>query len=509
MLKSMKYQRPLLPFILCFTLMVMFFLTGCSNNSSNSTHNPGTTSIPNSDPSYTEHPGSDKPLEIEKDTFVGTNGKLQVIGNQLCNEKKEPIQLKGISSMHLHLYGQLVNKDTLKWLRDDWGITVFRAAMYTEEGGYIQNKSVKEKVKEVVEAATEIGIYIIIDWHILTDGNPNEHIDEAKEFFREMSELYKDYPNVIYEICNEPNGNDVNWSNSIKPYAQEIIPIIRKSSPDSIILVGTANYSQFVDEAADDPLEFNNIMYVCHFYAGTHGDSLRSKIDYALEKGAAIFVSEWGTSAATGSDGVFLKESIEWLDFLDSRKISWVNWSLSDKNETSAALSFTASTKGNWSDNDLTESGLFVKYYILGSQYHTLFSDGFETRMFTKGLISTGCTVTNNVSYKGSFSASMKNGNSLVKELNTLMFTDIELNFAYCTVEFTDKDFLIVEGFDGSRWKQLGKYSGSNDWSEIKIPLPQNASNNQSYKIRFLANTHNQSSTVYLDELKITAKKNN
>jgi len=86
--KSMKYQRPLLPFILCFTLMVMFFLTGCSNNSSNSTHNPGTTSIPNSDPSYTEHPGSDKPLEIEKDTFVGTNGKLQVIGNQLCNEKK-------------------------------------------------------------------------------------------------------------------------------------------------------------------------------------------------------------------------------------------------------------------------------------------------------------------------------------------------------------------------------------------------------------------------------------
>jgi aryl-phospho-beta-D-glucosidase BglC (GH1 family) len=479
----------------------MFFLAGCTNNPPISSHKP------DSDFSGTIDSENNKPLNIDKNSFAGTNGKLQVIGNQLCNEKKEPIQLIGISSMHLHLFGRFVNKDTLKWLRDDWGITVFRAAMYTEEGGYIQNKSVKEKVKEAVEAATELGIYVIIDWHILSDGDPNEHIDEAKEFFREMSGLYRHYPNVIYEICNEPNGDDVNWSNSIKPYAQEIIPIIREVSPDSIIIVGTAHYSQDVNEAADDPLEFNNILYALHFYAGTHGTILREKIDYALEKGAAIFVSEWGTSTSTGSDGIFLKESIEWLNYLDSKKISWVNWSLCDKNESSAALTFTAGTKGNWSDNDLTESGLFVKYTILGKPYYTLFCDGFETGIFTKGLISSGCTISNDTTYKGEFSVSIKNGDSLTKELNTSRFSDIEVHFAYRTIGFTDNDFLVVEGFDGSGWMELGKYSGNHDWTEKSIILPKTSSNNENFKLRFSTITDTQSSIFYLDELKITAKK--
>jgi len=481
--------------------MTGFLLSGCTNDPPISSHKP------DSDlPSAIDTEGN-KPLNIDKDSFAGTNGKLQVIGNQLCNEKKEPIQLKGISSMQLHMFGRFVNKDTIKWLRDDWSITVFRAAMYTEEGGYIQNKSVKEKVKEAVEASIELGIYVIIDWHILSDGDPNEHIDEAKEFFREMSALYRHYPNVIYEICNEPNGDNVNWTNSIKPYAQEIIPIIREASPDSIIIVGTSHYSQNVDEAADDPLEFNNILYAMHFYAGTHETSLRDKTNYALNKGAAIFVSEWGTSSSTGSDGVFLKESIEWLEYLDSNKISWVNWSLCDKNESSAALTFTAGTKGNWSDNDLTESGLFVKYTLLGKSHYTLFSDGFETGIFTKGLISDGCTISNDTTYKGKFCVSFKNGGSLTKELSTSRFSDIEVYFAYRTIGFTDNDFLIVEGFDGSDWMELGKYSVSNDWTEKSIILPQTASDNENFKIRFSTNTDTQSSIVYLDEFKITAKK--
>ena len=71
--------------------------------------------------------------------------------------------------------------------RDDWHVNVFRAAMYTEEDGYIDDPSVKEKVKEAVEAAIDLGIYVIIDWHILYDGNPNEHKEEAKAFFQEMA----------------------------------------------------------------------------------------------------------------------------------------------------------------------------------------------------------------------------------------------------------------------------------------------------------------------------------
>ncbi len=162
-------------------------------------------------------------------TPVAKNGQLSIKGTQLVNRDGKAVQLKGISSHGLQWYGEYVNKDSLKWLRDDWGITVFRAAMYTADGGYIDNPSVKNKVKEAVEAAKELGIYVIIDWHILNDGNPNQNKEKAKEFFKEMSSLYGNTPNVIYEIANEPNG-DVNWKRDIKPYAEEVISVFKSNT---------------------------------------------------------------------------------------------------------------------------------------------------------------------------------------------------------------------------------------------------------------------------------------
>ncbi|KNY30231.1 cellulase family glycosylhydrolase [Pseudobacteroides cellulosolvens] len=295
---------------------------------------------------------------------VSGNGRLKVVGTQLCNEAGQPIQLKGVSSAGLQYYGEYMNINSIKWLRDDWGITVIRAAMYTAEKGYITNTSYKEKVKEIVNAATELGIYVIIDWHILSDGDPNMYKTQAKEFFAEMSSLYKDHKNVIYEICNEPNK--VQWSSSIKPYANEVIPVIRANDPESVILVGTGTWSQDVDQAANDPLNFKNIQYVCHFYAGTHGQYLRDKINTALSKGCGVFVSEWGTSLASGTGGVFVNETKTWIDFLNSKKISWVNWSLCTKAETSAILNAGASTQGGWNSNNLTQSGNLVKSLMGG-----------------------------------------------------------------------------------------------------------------------------------------------
>ncbi|MFW2109003.1 cellulase family glycosylhydrolase [Bacillus spizizenii] len=303
-------------------------------------------------------------------TPVSINGQLSIKGTQLVNQNGKAVQLKGISSHGLQWYGDFVNKDSLKWLRDDWGITVFRAAMYTADGGYIDNPSVKNKVKEAVEAAKELGIYVIIDWHILNDGNPNQNKEKAKEFFKEMSSLYGSTPNVIYEIANEPNG-DVNWKRDIKPYAEEVISVIRKNDPDNIIIVGTGTWSQDVNDAADDQLKDANVMYALHFYAGTHGQFLRDKANYALSKGAPIFVTEWGTSDASGNGGVFLDQSREWLNYLNSKNISWVNWNLSDKQESSSALKPGASKTGGWPLSGLSASGAFVRENILGTKDST------------------------------------------------------------------------------------------------------------------------------------------
>lgn len=293
--------------------------------------------------------------------LVSSNGWLKIENNTLVNEKGNTIQLKGMSSHGIQWYGDYANEDMIKSLRDDWESNLFRIAMYTEEGGYIQNKNLKEKVIEIVDTLVKLDMYVIIDWHILSDNDPMIHKKEAKEFFMEMSKKYKDYPNVIYEICNEPNGN-ITWEANIKPYAQEVINVIRENSKNSIIIVGTGTWSQDVDKASENPINDSNVMYALHFYAGTHTDWLRERVKNALTK-IPIFASEWGVSDASGNNGVYLDESQKWIEFMKENNISWANWSLSDKSESSALL-LPNSDKNEIKDENLSESGKFIKQAI-------------------------------------------------------------------------------------------------------------------------------------------------
>ena len=186
--------------------------------------------------------------KVEKNNYVSYNGKLKIKGVDVVNQYDEKVLLKGISTHGLHWFKELYTKENISKLKEEFNINLFRIAMYTDEGGYISDKSIKSKVEEIVEYCKELDLYVIIDWHILHDNNPNINKEEAKNFFKEMSNKYKDTPNVIFEICNEPNGNTT-WDD-VKNYANEVIPIIRENS-DNIIVVGTPNWSQYVDQAAD------------------------------------------------------------------------------------------------------------------------------------------------------------------------------------------------------------------------------------------------------------------
>lgn len=297
---------------------------------------------------------------IEKNNLVSYNGNLKINGVNLQNQYNENIQLRGMSSHGIHWFGDYINYDVLKELRDNWNTNVFRVAMYTAEGGYLTNPSIKNKVIEIVDNAIALDMYVIIDWHILHDNNPNHNTEAAKTFFKEMASLYHDKPNVIYEICNEPNGN-VTWDNDIKPYADTIITEIRKYDDDAIIIVGTPNYSQDVDVIINNRINDKNVMYALHFYAGTHKDELMKKAQTALNNNIPLFVSEWGTSDASGNGGFYKESSEKWLKFLNTNNISWINWSLCDKNESSAALKSNTKTTGIFDDNYLSESGKFIK----------------------------------------------------------------------------------------------------------------------------------------------------
>lgn len=289
---------------------------------------------------------------------VSAHGWLHVDGVQLCGEKGEPVVLRGMSTHGLQWFPEFASASAIRSTAD-YGANVFRVAMYTAEGGYLTDASLAERAFAAVDAAIQQDLYVILDWHILSDGNPLTSEEQAAAFFDRAARRYADVPNVLYEICNEPNG-DITWTGNVKPYAERILRVIRNNSPKAIILVGSPTWSQDLHEVMKEPLTAKNIMYTCHFYAGTHGAWLRERIDTARGAGIPVFISEWGTSRADGTGGVFLKEAAEWLDFLEVRGISWCNWSLCGKAESSAALRAGVNPNEPWGETELSESGQFV-----------------------------------------------------------------------------------------------------------------------------------------------------
>lgn len=280
-----------------------------------------------------------------KSTPVGENGNLQVVGTQLCNQQGKPLALHGVSLGWHNLWPRFYNAKAVDWLVKDWNINVIRAAMGVEiDDNYIENpKFALDCMTAVIDEAIKEGIYVLIDFHA-----HEKHLAEAKAFFAHMSAKYGKYPNVIYEVWNEPIKTP--WE-EVKSYAEEVIETIRAIDPDNIILVGSPHWDQDLHLVAENPIRGqSNIMYTMHFYSGTHGKWLRDRTDKAIEKGIPVFVSECGGSEANG-DGRFDKNEWEaYVDWMKERKLSWLAWSVSDKNETCSMLLPRAASSGGWAD---------------------------------------------------------------------------------------------------------------------------------------------------------------
>lgn len=294
------------------------------------------------------------------DTPVELHRRLSVSGTNIVDYKGEIVQLRGVSTHSIYEYPEYINIDTFKELRDVWGINVIRIAMYSNPNdGY--SSDLHEKVKEAVNYASELGLYVIIDWHILQDNDPNIYKNEAISFFKEMATEFKKNENIIYEICNEPNGTNVTWANSIKPYAEEVISEIRKIDENSIIIVGTPSWSKDVDIVVDSKIEeYSNIVYALHFYADSHKEGLRNKLKKAIEKGLPVFVSEFGISSADGNGNANTTEGDIWIDLLNEYSISWVCWNLSNKNESSALLKNTCEKLFDFEYDDFSQEGIWL-----------------------------------------------------------------------------------------------------------------------------------------------------
>lgn len=307
------------------------------------------------------------PSDPKGTTPVSQHGQLSVKNGQLVDKSGKGYQLRGMSTHGLTWFPEFVNESAFKTLRDDWNTNVVRLAMYVDEWGngqcYMGNKSGSlELLEKGVDICIKLDMYVIIDWHVLNPGDPSKYTNEAKSFFETVSKRYAKYPNVIYEICNEPNGG-ASWSGNIKPYAEKIIPVIRKNAPNSVIIVGTPTWSQEIDKPLSDPLSYKNVMYAFHFYAATHA-GLRSNVENCVAQGLPVFVSEFGTCDASGGGANDFNETQKWLSYFDKQGISYCNWSICNKDETCSVLRPGTSANGNWSESDLTENGKWMRNWL-------------------------------------------------------------------------------------------------------------------------------------------------
>lgn len=283
---------------------------------------------------------------------------LEVKDNKIVNASDKTVVLKGVSTHGIAWYPQYVNKQCFKSFKK-MGANTIRLAFYSDDSaGY--DKSLYIKVEEGVKAATDLGMYVIIDWHILSDGNPKTNQKKAKEFFTYFAKKYAGQTNVLYEICNEPNG-DVTWDRDIKPYAEKMIKVIRKYDKNGIIIVGTPTWSQDVDLVAEDPIRNQkNIAYAFHFYAATHKDQLREKLKTANEKGLPVIVTEFSICDASGNGKIDKKEAKAWMKLLKKHKIGRVAWNISNKNETSALIQPSCKKTDKISKKNLSKSGKWI-----------------------------------------------------------------------------------------------------------------------------------------------------
>lgn len=293
-------------------------------------------------------------------TPVKKYGQLQVRGSQLCDQNGQPVILRGVSLGWHNLWPRFYNKGAVDELTDKWHASVIRAAMGVKiEDNYLENPSFAlQCMTPVIEEAIKDGVYVIIDWHA-----HDMYTDKAAEFFGKMSAKYGKYPNVIYELFNEPVEDS--WE-SLKQYATTVIKAIRANDPDNIILMGCPHWDQDIDKVAASPIEgVSNVMYTVHFYAATHKQYLRDRMQKAVEGGLPVFVSECAGMEASGDGPLNEEEYDKWIDLMERLKISWVNWSLSDKNETCSMLLQRAKADGNWTDDVIKPWGKLVRKTLL------------------------------------------------------------------------------------------------------------------------------------------------
>ncbi len=281
-------------------------------------------------------------------------GKLVSCGANICGEKtgtSTPIQLKGPSLFwSTGDPAVLFDPVTVEWFTLNFNIGIIRAPMAIKyygqnkepisasdgnQGvtsyGYLSTGSeykvlTKNLIKKIVDAAIENDIYVIVDWH---SHNAESETSEAANFFKEMATEYKDVPNLVWEIYNEPMCD----AGQVNSYAKTVTAAIRGTGNENLIIVGSPSWSSQPNTQAAQGLHnsYANIAYSLHFYAA---EGAHNSYQNNIPSNAPTFVTEWGATGANGDGSV--SDASGWRSWMDQKNIGGCMWFAGPDKQSSA-----------------------------------------------------------------------------------------------------------------------------------------------------------------------------
>jgi len=174
-------------------------------------------------------------------SFVDCHGQLKVKGNRIVDAYDQPITLRTMSMYPWAEQGrQFWNATAISRLVNEWKVPAIRATILHNRISYDESR-----LRTVIEACIANGVYVIINWHCIGTTDVNACAD----FMKRMATDYGHYPNVMYEPWNEPTNQD--WATVVKPFHEKVIRAIRSVDPDNIIICGTPQWCQRIQDPAN------------------------------------------------------------------------------------------------------------------------------------------------------------------------------------------------------------------------------------------------------------------
>jgi endoglucanase len=151
---------------------------------------------------------------------------------------------------------------------DSVRIPVRWSAHAMKEPPYTIDPNFMKRVDWAVNCALSRNLPVMLNVHHYLEllGDPNGHRERFLALWQQIAEHYKDYPPIlILEPLNEPQGKlgVSQWNTLLK----QTIPVIRKSNPDRILVIGSAG-SNIVEnlKPLQIPQDEHNIIVSIHCY---------------------------------------------------------------------------------------------------------------------------------------------------------------------------------------------------------------------------------------------------